>query len=84
MCIRDSTSTQGMIVRLGGKRWNQLHRLVYATCVLGIVHFWMSVKADIGDPLMFAAFFAVLFAWRLWKWRERSRVAGPTVAATPA
>lgn len=73
------TSTKKMIARLGGKRWNQLHRLVYLTCVLGIIHFWMAVKADIGDPLMFAVFFAVLFAHRIWKWRERS-----PVAATPA
>ena len=72
------TSTKKMIARLGGRRWNRLHNLVYVTCVLGIIHFWMAVKADIGDPLMFAAFFAVLFAYRIWKWRERT--AG---AATP-
>jgi sulfoxide reductase heme-binding subunit YedZ len=69
------TSTRKMIARLGGKRWNQLHRLVYVTCVLGIIHFWMAVKADIGRPLTFAAFFAVLFAYRIWKWRERTAAA---------
>ena len=66
------TSTTRMIARLGGKRWNQLHRLIYVSCVLGLIHFWMAVKADIGDPLMFAAFFAALFAYRIWKWRTRS------------
>jgi sulfoxide reductase heme-binding subunit YedZ len=71
------TSTKRMIARLGGKRWNRLHKLIYATCVLGIIHFWMAVKADIGRPLMFAGFFAVLFAYRIWKWRERAASAPP-------
>ncbi len=69
------TSTRKMIARLGGRRWNLLHRLVYVSAVLGVIHFWMAVKADIGDPLMFAAFFAVLFAYRIWKWRGRSPAA---------
>ncbi len=64
------TSTKKMIARLGGKRWNRLHRLVYAAAVAGVVHFWMSVKADIEGPLTFAALFAVLFGYRIWKWRE--------------
>ena len=41
------TSTKKMIARLGGKRWNRLHKLVYAAAVAGVIHFWMSVKADI-------------------------------------
>lgn len=67
------TSTKKMIARLGGRRWNRLHKLVYAAAVAGVVHFWMSVKADISGPLTFAVLFAVLFAYRLWKWR-RGRV----------
>lgn len=63
------TSTKKMIARLGGRRWNQLHKLVYGAAVAGVVHFWMSVKADISGPLTFAVIFAVLFAYRLWKWR---------------
>lgn len=66
------TSTKGMIRRLGGKWWNRLHWLVYLVPVLGVVHFWLSVKKDIGDPLMFASIFAALGLWRLWKWRRRS------------
>ncbi len=66
------TSTKKMMARLGGKRWNRLHILVYVSCVLGVIHFWMSVKADIGKPLLFASMFAILFAYRLWKWRERA------------
>ena len=63
------TSTSRMIARLGGKRWNRLHKLVYVSSVLGVIHFWMSVKADITRPALFAACFVVLFAWRIWKWR---------------
>lgn len=66
------TSTKKMIARLGGKNWNRLHKLVYVSCVLGVIHFWMAVKSDIGDPLIFALIFATLFAYRIWKWRSRA------------
>ncbi|MBK5255864.1 MAG: sulfoxide reductase heme-binding subunit YedZ [Vicinamibacteria bacterium] len=66
------TSTKKMMARLGGRRWNLLHRLVYVSCVLGVIHFWMAVKADIGRPLMFALGFGALFAYRIWKWREKA------------
>jgi len=65
------TSTKNMIRRLGGRRWNRLHQLVYVISVLGVIHFWMSVKQDIEDPLLFASIFAVLGLWRVWKWRTR-------------
>jgi sulfoxide reductase heme-binding subunit YedZ len=66
------TSTKGMIRRLGGKRWNRLHRLAYVVPVLGVIHFWMAVKKDIEEPLIFATIFAALGAWRVWKWRTRT------------
>jgi sulfoxide reductase heme-binding subunit YedZ len=69
------TSTSKMIGRLGGRNWNRLHKLVYLSAVLGVIHFWMSVKSDIEDPLIFASIFAVLFVYRIWKWRT-SRPAG--------
>ena len=53
------TSTNKMVKRLGGKRWAQLHRLVYVAAIAGVVHFWMLVKSDIRLPLTFA--FIVLF-----------------------
>ena len=65
------TSTRNSIRRLGGKWWNRLHRVTYVICVLGVIHFWMSVKKDISDPLMFASIFAVLFTYRIWKWAAR-------------
>ena len=65
------TSTKGMIRRLGGRNWNRLHKLIFVICILGVIHFWMAVKKDIEDPLLFAVIFAVLYAYRIWKWRQR-------------
>jgi sulfoxide reductase heme-binding subunit YedZ len=62
------TSTAAMIRRLGGRRWNRLHTAVYATAVLGVVHYWWLVKADIRRPLTYAAVVVVLLAFRVyWK-----------------
>lgn len=59
------TSTNSMIKRLGGKRWNRLHRLVYIAAIAGVVHYWMLVKADTRIPLIFAAVIAVLLGYRV-------------------
>ena len=62
------TSTATMIRRLGGKQWKRLHTLVYGTAVLGAVHYWWLVKADIRRPLTYAAVVVVLLACRAyWK-----------------
>ena len=76
------TSTKKMIARLGGKRWNRLHKLVYVSSVLGVIHFWMSVKADIGGPLTFAVIFAVLFGYRMWRWRAPGSAGVPPAGPT--
>ena len=62
------TSTRDSIRRLGGRRWNRLHALIYPIAVLGVIHFWMGVKKDISDPLMYAACIAVLLSWRVARW----------------
>lgn len=59
------TSTKASIRRLGGQRWNALHRLIYVSSVLGIIHFWMSVKRDVTSPILFSLVFAALLGWRL-------------------
>ena len=59
------TSTAGMIRRLGGKRWSRLHTLVYLTGVLGVVHYWWLVKADVSRPLAYGAVVGVLLGSRL-------------------
>ncbi len=68
------TSTKGWIRRLGGTRWNRLHRLVYATALLATVHYLWAVKKDTLDPLIYLALFAVLLGWRAWDaFRARTR-----------
>ena len=59
------TSTNGMIKRLGGKRWRALHRLAYVAAIAGVVHFYMQVKADTRLPLALAALLAVLLGYRV-------------------
>ena len=73
-----ATSTDGMIKRLGGERWNRLHRIVYAIAILGIIHFLMQTKLDITESVMVAGF--LLLAARLpadapLRWRA-SRTSG--------
>jgi len=63
------TSTRGWMRRLG-RRWAQLHRLVYAVGVLAVLHFLWLVKSDLREPLVYAAILAVLLGARLW-WRLR-------------
>ncbi|MGB0697430.1 MAG: sulfite oxidase heme-binding subunit YedZ [Rhodospirillaceae bacterium] len=59
------TSTRGWMMRLGGKAWQNLHKLIYPAAILGVVHYFFLVKADISEPMLFAAALAVLLGWRL-------------------
>ena len=68
-----ATSTRRMMRRLG-RRWQQLHRLVYVIAVLGVWHFYWEVKADVRQPLLYAGAVAVLLGIRWWK-RRGSRSA---------
>jgi len=74
------TSTAGMIRRLGGRRWNLLHRLVYLTAMLGVLHYWWLVKADVSRPLTYGVVVAVLLGARLLWARRRSTAAAPAAA----
>jgi sulfoxide reductase heme-binding subunit YedZ len=78
------TSTAGWIRRLGGKRWNRLHRLVYLTGVLGPLHYWWLVKADVSRPLTYAAVVAALLGVRLFWNRARRAPVPARASATPA
>lgn len=60
------TSTNAMMKRLGGKRWQLLHRLIYPAAMLAVLHYWWLVKKDITQPLVYAALLAVLLAYRVW------------------
>ncbi len=59
------TSTNKMVKRLGGKRWNRLHKVVYLAGVGGVLHYWMLVKSDTRLPLTFAFVLALLLGYRL-------------------
>ena len=61
-----ATSTNYMM-RLMGKRWLQLHRLVYLIVPLGVWHFYWLVKKDISEPLMYGAITAFLLGYRYWR-----------------
>lgn len=67
------TSTAGWIRRLGGRRWQRLHRLVYVAAAAAVVHYWALVKADTTRPWRYAAIVAVLFAARAWPALPRVR-----------
>jgi methionine sulfoxide reductase heme-binding subunit len=60
-----STSTDDAIRRLGSKRWNKLHRIVYGIAAIGAVHFFMQSKIDLYEPVLMAGFLLWLFAYRL-------------------
>lgn len=58
-----ATSTTWAIRKLGGKRWNRLHKLVYFAAVCGIVHFWWQVKPGVLSPMnLTITLFALLAA----------------------
>ena len=69
------TSTAGMIRRLGGRRWSQLHRLVYAAAGAGVTHYWWLVKADVSRPFIYAVIVVLLLAFRVEWIRRRASVA---------
>jgi sulfoxide reductase heme-binding subunit YedZ len=70
------TSTNAMIKRLGGKRWQWLHRLVYLVAPLGILHFWWmkAGKNNFTEPIIFGLVVAVLLGARLY-WSRAKAVA---------
>jgi len=62
------TSTAGWIRRLGGKRWQALHRLIYFSAVCGVIHYLWLVKADIRKPMIYGTILAVLLLYRFLAW----------------
>lgn len=60
-----STSTDAMIRRLGGKRWNRLHTLVYPIATLALIHFLLQSKIDVTEPILMVGLFSLLMGQRL-------------------
>jgi len=59
------TSTSGWIRRLGGKRWQRLHKLIYVTATAAVIHYYWLVKSDIRLPLLYAGLVALLLLYRV-------------------
>jgi len=66
-----ATSFNSAIKTMGAARWQALHRLVYATALLALLHFfWMrSAKNDFAEVAVYAAVIALLLGWRVWRWK---------------
>jgi sulfoxide reductase heme-binding subunit YedZ len=62
------TSTAAMVRRMGFRKWQMLHRLIYGSAVAGVIHFYWLVKSDVHLPLIYAGIMAVLLGWRVLAW----------------
>jgi sulfoxide reductase heme-binding subunit YedZ len=80
------TSTAGMIRRLGGKRWQLLHRAIYASAILGVIHYYWLVKSDVRKPLLYASLVGILLAWRFgtWLYGRGKTVTASSTSAEPS
>ena len=77
-----ATSTAGAIRRLGGSRWQLLHRAIYVSAASAVIHFWWKVKADTRQPRIYASILAVLLLYRVAAWLvRRSRNSRPVLEA---
>ena len=80
------TSTAGMIRRMGGRRWQLLHRAIYVTAIAGVIHYYWLVKSDVRKPLEYGAMVGVLLVWRLGSWysgRGRTLLKGAVPPSEP-
>ena len=74
MALLAATSSNAMVRRLGGRRWRDLHRSIYALSLIGVVHYAWMVKKDITLPAAYGAAIAFLLGLRAWwRWQERQR-----------
>ena len=70
-----ATSTNWAIRKMGGKRWNRLHKLVYVAIVCGVIHYWWQVKTGVLTPLTITVVVAVLLLARpVLTWVQRRKV----------
>jgi sulfoxide reductase heme-binding subunit YedZ len=67
------TSTSWSIRRLGGKNWQRLHRLIYLTAILGVIHYIWLVKADRRKPFEYGIVLAILLLYRVGAWLSGRR-----------
>jgi methionine sulfoxide reductase heme-binding subunit len=78
------TSTTGWIRRLGGRRWNLVHRLIYVTAALGVVHYYWLVKADTTRPIRYGVVIGTLLLARVVYTLRQKRASMPARAPAKA
>lgn len=78
------TSTKGWIKRMGGKRWNALHKLIYLSAAGGVFHYLWLVKADTRKPIVFGLILVVLLATRLQRRSKPKPRTRPSSVPSPA
>ncbi len=78
LAVLAATSTDGMVRRLGGPRWQRLHQIAYVIALLALIHFFQQTKADVWLPTFVAGLFGWLMAYRLLVWRKTERGELPT------
>ncbi len=76
LAVLAATSTDGMVRRLGGRRWLRLHQIVYVIALLALIHFFQQTKADVWVPTFFAGLFTWLMGYRLivWRWQPKGQL----------
>jgi sulfoxide reductase heme-binding subunit YedZ len=75
------TSTKWSVRKLGGKRWQALHRLIYFSAIAGVIHYIWLVKADITKPVRYAVLLGLLLLFRFIVWLRSRRVTAPVPKA---
>lgn len=82
LAVLAATSFNRAIKALGGKRWQALHRAVYAVAGLAILHFfWMRAgKNNFGEVAVYAAILGALLGWRVWRAVIKRKTATGTAA----
>ena len=76
-----ATSTDGMVRRLGGKKWRRLHQLVYSLAFIATIHFFLQSKSDITEPTVMAGLGLWLLFYRLRAWTSSGQARRPVVVA---
>jgi methionine sulfoxide reductase heme-binding subunit len=76
-----ATSTRKWIARLGGSRWQMVHRLIYLSGIAGVIHYYFYEKSDILDPFAYAVLLTILLSFRAWR-AMRQRTLKPATLVT--
>jgi sulfoxide reductase heme-binding subunit YedZ len=71
------TSTAAMVRRLGPKRWQLLHRLVYFCALAGVIHYYWLVKSDVREPVMYGGILLMLMLYRVRLWTQKDGAPKP-------